>query len=484
MKKILIILFLILTLPCFVYAANICVGASATGSGNGSDWNNQAAWSGVSFVRGNTYYLADGSYGGKSLITATSGSTWIYVKKAIESDHGTATGWLSSYGDGQATFTAEISFGTSYWEFNGQTRNENNWRETASYGFRINVGIGEGIYCLYFDEGTYGNITVKYVDMGSPSGVWTNTTAIPIKMTTGTSRSNLYFGYLHIHNSGLPIHSRNNHYVTLEKSAIVNNAFSKEGISHQVGDYWTIRWNYWIDNGREPTGGGEPMTAYIACFDYSAPQDPDTTLSDYWEIYGNVFAQENYYDVVDADGLIIAYYGHYWKVWNNSFVNLGSNDGSSSGPLGRLALTGTGISIRNNLWYWMRDYDGTYGVPIASWGGTTPYQSAGDYSWCYYKNTKPAQGGADCSTLPGSNVWTGSEDPFLGHLNGDYRLKTSFSGTSPLAKGENLGGYPYNVYLLFNIRGAGSWDIGALVSGTEVLPSLKRGVSISGGTVR
>src|SRR5688572_14963159 len=53
-----------------VNAATICVGPSATGNGSGADWNNQAAWGSISFARGNTYYLADGSYSGKTFTTA------------------------------------------------------------------------------------------------------------------------------------------------------------------------------------------------------------------------------------------------------------------------------------------------------------------------------------------------------------------------------------------------------------------------------
>ena len=52
---------------------------------------------------------------------AVSGTTLITIKKAIESDHGTDTGWSSAYGDGQATFP-NVTFTTSYWTFDGQSR--------------------------------------------------------------------------------------------------------------------------------------------------------------------------------------------------------------------------------------------------------------------------------------------------------------------------------------------------------------------------
>ena len=105
-------------------AANtsVCVAPAATGDGSGTDWNNQAQWSTVAFTRGKTYYLADGTYGSKTLDTAVNGSVYIYIKKATVSAHGTDTGWGSTYGDGVATFdTASLSILSDYWDLDGVT---------------------------------------------------------------------------------------------------------------------------------------------------------------------------------------------------------------------------------------------------------------------------------------------------------------------------------------------------------------------------
>ena len=58
----------------------------------------------------------------------------IFIKKAVEAEHGTETGWNSSFGDDQAVFSAPLAISTSYLEINGQTGSG----ETGStYGFKV-----------------------------------------------------------------------------------------------------------------------------------------------------------------------------------------------------------------------------------------------------------------------------------------------------------------------------------------------------------
>ena len=92
-------------LPAFAHAANQYVRPGATGANNGADWANALSKLPASLTRGDTYYLANGSYGSYVFNTANSGASTITIKKAVESDHGTATGWSSSYGDGQSVFS-------------------------------------------------------------------------------------------------------------------------------------------------------------------------------------------------------------------------------------------------------------------------------------------------------------------------------------------------------------------------------------------
>lgn len=110
----------------------------ASGAGNGSNWTD--AWDDLddaTFIRGHTYFVAYGTgYTGRDFNTAASGSTYIYIKKAISTDHGTSTGWSSSYGDGQAAVdNGTISVLTDYWVFDGQNGEISDGDDETAYGF-------------------------------------------------------------------------------------------------------------------------------------------------------------------------------------------------------------------------------------------------------------------------------------------------------------------------------------------------------------
>ena len=78
-----IIFALVILLSTEAYSANHYIRAGAAGAKNGNDWTN--AWTTLpasnSFVRGDTYYVADGNYGAQTFGTTASGTTLIIVKK-------------------------------------------------------------------------------------------------------------------------------------------------------------------------------------------------------------------------------------------------------------------------------------------------------------------------------------------------------------------------------------------------------------------
>ncbi len=92
--------------------ANHYVREGAGGSADGSDWTNAWVTLPAALTRGDTYYIADGTYTGYDFDDALDGTTYIYIKKATAADHGTETGWDSAYGDGQAAFARA---GDSVW---------------------------------------------------------------------------------------------------------------------------------------------------------------------------------------------------------------------------------------------------------------------------------------------------------------------------------------------------------------------------------
>ena len=99
------------------------VRVGATGTGSGTDWTNAYITLPSTLIRGDTYYIADGLYGGYNFNTPVSGQQYIYIKKATPKDHGTDIGWVDSYGDGQALFKAAgkgaLQFSTSFWQLLG-----------------------------------------------------------------------------------------------------------------------------------------------------------------------------------------------------------------------------------------------------------------------------------------------------------------------------------------------------------------------------
>src|SRR5580698_173786 len=81
------------------HAACHAVSPSGSGSKTGADWNNAYAGLPGTLVRGDVYYLADGSYGSMRLSQAVSGTSTIEVRKAQSYDNGStcassiAAGW-------------------------------------------------------------------------------------------------------------------------------------------------------------------------------------------------------------------------------------------------------------------------------------------------------------------------------------------------------------------------------------------------------
>jgi hypothetical protein len=119
-----------------LFAANKYVRQGA--SGDGSDWTNAHGSLPATLTRGDTYYIADGTYSGYTFDDAASGTLRITIKKATAADHGTETGWSSTYGDGQSVFTGNLYFYGSYYTMDGNTTPAA--FGAGPYGFLINVG--------------------------------------------------------------------------------------------------------------------------------------------------------------------------------------------------------------------------------------------------------------------------------------------------------------------------------------------------------
>ncbi len=105
------------------------VSENGSGSRNGLDWNNAYAQLPANLERGYIYYISDGRYDGYTFNDPENDEKFIYIKKAVHTDHGTSAGWLPEYGDGIAEF-GPLTFESDDYIFDGQHK----------YGFKV---VGE-----------------------------------------------------------------------------------------------------------------------------------------------------------------------------------------------------------------------------------------------------------------------------------------------------------------------------------------------------
>lgn len=378
--------------------ANHYVRQGATGSANGSDWTN--AWTDLptSFTRGDTYYVADGDYGSHMFDQSASGSTWIYIKKATSTDHGTETGWDSAYGDGTATFSGPMPITTNYWSIDGQSRTT----KTSGYGFKVS---GLAANQTAFSITAASNVTLKYIEIEHRGRNYA-TSDRGVGMTS--SQSNINLQYLYIHDiSGPPIISRVCSDILVEHCYFARN--SSEAANHSelwsgsTDDNVTFRYNVCEDI---------EGSAVIFLGNGSG-------AADNWQVYGNVFYWSSDYGVSpNSEGVArLIYVAHdspgsqeivatNWRVYNNTIVNaygLGSGfffeDSSST------------VESRNNLWY------GTLAPNHANPGIS--------YSW-YYGCTH---------TDDTTQVQDGTGDPFVDLDGEDFHLAANTTAGQDLGAG-------------------------------------------------
>jgi hypothetical protein len=415
-----------LTLPASSQAqAVFYVRAGAAGASNGSDWNNAFPSLPSVLQRGATYYIADGSYGAYTFGTPESGSTVITIKKATIADHGTDVGWNDSYGDGQAVFSALLHFRTSNWVFDGATRNEANWFDGNSYGFRVNfTDLNQQIKIGTLGGAPAHNVTLRHVFISAPTSLPNSTIrqyAIDTESATLTrniviSRCGVYGGNntFFIRNTEAPIveycaaeRQRNNDYNHAETFNLyynVNNAILRY---NQVRDFCT---------------DGSRGTAVVAI-----------TYSGGLQFYGNVIS-----DFASGDG-VVGYdgaYSHNNRIYNNTFIRgVNGNSGLAFGA-------GTNNIIRNNLWINCSYIAFMNGAKNHDYNGFTGSNAYGE---------------------PNAQINI-STSIFANFNGGDFRL------VAPTAAGVSLGA-PFNVDLRGTARGAdGTWDRGAYEYAANVPP--------------
>ena len=386
-------------------AANRYVRAGAAGANNGTDWTNAYTTLPATLTRGDVYYVADGTYGDYTFSTPASGTTLITIKKAAVADHGTATGWLDTYGDGQTTWSG-WSINTGYWTIDGVTGSG-----TSGYGFVVaNASSGATVISI----GNVTGVTLMHIEASASvttCDTVTNLNAI-IYAVAGGSNLLVQNNYFHESNSWGMIGLNGWNGATFDGNYF-KNACRKELFSARNDTNLTIR-----NNIAENAAG----TGIIVMENPSAVS-----------IYNNIFFTTNPGTYNTTDCLICNWYGSGMNatnvfIYGNTFVNLARETVIGFD-------NGTNIVVENNVFY------GSAGI---NWQGTVNH----DYNWCY-------PSGACSGVASEAHGQIGAGSPFVNIAAGNFHL------TSATAAGITLAS-PYNLDKDGNTRGAGGvWGRGA-----------------------
>jgi hypothetical protein len=406
-------------------------------SGNGSDWTNACgdftgSCAAPSLVRGDTYYVAAGTYTAKTWNTPASGTSVITIKKAIVADHGTATGWNDAYA-AQATFSNRNVIQTAYWTFDGQV-GDYDTLGIGSYGFKDQYSVGDFTPCSG-SGGTTGaaflicgdHVTIRYFDCSGYTGTGDYNYPGQAKCIESYGGSNWTVSHVAMHGCESCLQGGADN-ALLEYSYIYNsrsiaanfhnNVFYIQGLSNS-----TLRYNKIWDYNAE----GFLFTGYDGA--------NNTNVA----VYGNVFAsdgtQSNYPRGIELrqdynySGILI---------YNNTFYNL--NDGAINDLTGSTGNTCANCQAIDNL-------DVLTGSTFGS--GFTANNNTSDSTSSRFVSV--------------ASLYTA-----------DFHLKSALAGVSLAA--------PYNMDMDGNTRGTGgSWDRGAYQYVVSNRPSPPTGLQ---GTVK
>lgn len=270
-----------------VLGADFYCGVSATGNGSGSDWNNQCAFMSTTTNRGNTYWLADGSYGGRNFNRAVSGTLVITIKKATVADHGTATGWDNAYGDGQAFF-GSIAVNSDYWVINGNRPCDNTDVRTCVRGFVFQAAEGGGYNVSVVQIGAVDSQKIEFYSV-ELRAIGVNELR-GFRFCCGNTYNNTVVSNAAIYNTGNDaLHLNKSQNVLLEKLYISGpgekpagsgahpDAFEFVGSPFIGGTKNTLRYSIIEWNGQQMwwSGGSDPVNNPISHGE--------------WDIYGNQY---------------------------------------------------------------------------------------------------------------------------------------------------------------------------------------------------
>jgi hypothetical protein len=410
----------VLVISSFAQASNHYVLSGARGTADGSSWTNACtdfigSCAAASLVRGDTYYVGAGTYGGATFSTPTSGTSVITIKGATVADHGTDTGWSSadsvSTADGgsPALWSNTITFTTSYWVFDGAVGSVLS-QTPSDYGFSFGTTLSRGIIIGSAGSGGTCGSAVSNLTLAHFYGKATSNDTEKLfeeGNTYGGVLTNITFANFLLDGwQGLFMTKSGNCSSTPYTGWIVQYGVMLNGFSSSANH------GEWINPNERPISG--LIVRYNVFRGYSGTSGMTGTIvannsdNDNAAIYGNVFD-----GLRVGNGVITGTsQGNLNNaiVYNNSFLNMTSDSGAAIGGSGQ----GSGNVAMNNVFYNTNAQQG---------GGFTF-----DYNSYFSTTNTPAE----------AHGQTGTGSPFINAANYNYQLAADTSAWTPLAS-------PYNV---------------------------------------
>lgn len=182
--------------------ANHYVRDGAAGAADGSNWTD--AWDDLpaALTRGDTYYIASGTYTNYVFDDAASGALYIYIKKATVAAHGTNTGWSDAYATGQALFASANAFATwwiqaPYYDFDGVTGSG-----ASGHGIQVYDSLITSWACVLSTDVSHLNFSHLEVKGGSPGGVGTPNEQRLMRWYAAGAPTGINIRYCYIHEGG------------------------------------------------------------------------------------------------------------------------------------------------------------------------------------------------------------------------------------------------------------------------------------------
>lgn len=397
----------------------VCVRVGASGNGSGSDWVNAMTSIPGTLVRGDSYYVAAGTYSAPTL-NSLSGTSMITIKKATVADHGIATRWSDSYAAGPALFQGNFEIRLSYVTIDGVTGGgPGSW--TNGFGFVMQTGSGSGATPVISTAGGLSNITVKHCEVfgnnnstggGSAANDGFSLACWGNEPNSFSPVSNMKISYCYTHDIGRCPFIFCAQYTVVEYCC----TGSYTGNSGQHSEILS-----WSSNGNHDATFRYCLFTHVASGSTGGLGFDNQGFSQgNFAVYGCVFDLDSSSSLVSANGVIFTWGGgggevvNGCSIYNNTFINVPIGQQGSLVNFNNKNGT-TGIVFTNNLIY-------TSDTRLWSVNGS-------DYN--HWVSVSGGNQGETHST-------TATGNPFNNYQAFDFSLKTN---TQP---GVNLGS-PYNV---------------------------------------